>query len=114
MFSNYLEVGRKTFSTVAGQFGNDFEVVELGLQDGQLFLPGRCQLLIDFEKVREQFAQLLAFHCLDQRSGHEALQSVFAPVTNNENKINKSSRKKKGNRHQIPALALALNESWST
>jgi hypothetical protein len=31
MFSNYLEVGRKTFSTVAGQFGNDFEVVELGL-----------------------------------------------------------------------------------
>jgi hypothetical protein len=30
-FCFHLEVGGKTFRAVAGQFGNDFEVVELGL-----------------------------------------------------------------------------------
>lgn len=76
---NYLEISGKTFGSVTRQFENDFEVMKFGLQSRQLFLPWRHQLVIDFDEMRQQLAQLLALHSLHQRSWNEPIQSVLPP-----------------------------------
>jgi len=67
----YADVGGETLGPVAGQFGDDGQVVEFRLQRRERFVIGARHCLVEFQQMRQQLPQLLPFHRFHQRDGHE-------------------------------------------
>ena len=80
MVSTYTNIGRKAFGTVARKVRDDLEVMQLGLERGQLLLAGGRQVRVELQEVREQLPQLLPLHRLSQGGRHEPVKASLFSV----------------------------------